>query len=361
MSYRGDGSSRGLSEAFHDFLTAAAKLMMYLGLVLGLGSVIFLIYTASVFNGGGGGNASEPQALSNIDLFHKLVIAGLMAAGVGSTFLFWGEELLGAIQVVLAALLYFAPLILTSALGIQAENRVVQASLGTIQSGGMIFGILAIGVLVVDIANRMKMRVQQGAKADQLKYGKGIKEEKDRQNVFLGKCWQLPFCRKFVRERCPIYHAKRTCWREQVGCMCEEQVIRDAMEGKVIPKDQVAAANYIPQNNKLTVQQKRDRCKQCVIYNEHQKHKYRAALPATILFFAVFYLIFRGILLGATEGIVRSMNGIVGRLTFTNPNSKGPESIVSQPFQELLLICVLIILLAYALKLLEYLIFKLKI
>jgi len=332
--------------------------MLYAGLFLGVGSVGFLIYTAMVFGGGSNG-ASEPQALSNIDLFQKLMISGFLAGGVGSAFLFWGEELLGAIQVIVAALLYFAPLILTSAMGVQSDTKVVQTALGTIQTGGAIFGVLAIAVLVIDIGNRMKMRVQQGSKADQLKYGKGIKEENDRQNVFMGKCWQLPFCRKFVRDRCPIYHSKRTCWREQVGCMCEEQVIRDAMESKVIPKDAVAAASFIPRNNKLTEGQKRERCKQCVIYNEHQKHKYRAALPALILFFALFYIAFRNILLGATHGIIQTMNNVVGKFTFST--SKGPAAVVSQPFQELLLICVLVILLAYALKLLEYLIFKLKI
>ncbi|MBN9502572.1 MAG: hypothetical protein BGO01_17775 [Armatimonadetes bacterium 55-13] len=358
MSYRGDGSGRGIAEAFHDFLTGAAKLLLYAGLFVGLASVGFLIYTAMVFGGGSTG-ASEAQALSNIDLFQKLMISGLLGAGIGSAFLFWGEELLGAIQVILAGILYFMPLILSSA-GVQADNKVVQAALGTIQTGGAAFGVLAICVLVFDIANRMVTRVKQGSKADQIKLGKGIKEEADRQNVFLGKCWQLPFCRKFVREKCPIYHARRTCWREQVGCMCEEQVIRGAMENKAIPKDVVAAAKFIPQNNKLTVVQKRERCKQCVIYNEHQKHKYRAALPAVIVFFIAFYAVCRGFLLSATEGIIQSMNSLVGRLTFSQ-NPKGPGAVVAEPFQEMLLICVMIILMTYALKLLEYLIFKLKI
>src|SRR5687768_14746751 len=245
MMQRGSGSDRGVGEAFHDFLNGAARLLFYLGLVLGLGSAAFCIYTAMAF-GGGAVQASEQQALSNIELFQKLIISGLLAAGVGATFLFWGEELLGALQLIVAGLLWFSPLIVTSAAGVQADNRVVQSALGTVQSGGTALGALAILVLLVDIANRIKDRAQQGSKADQLKYGKGIREESDRQNVFMGKCWQLPYCRKFVREKCPIYHAKRTCWKEQVGCMCEESVIRGAMENKIIPKDEVAAAALIP-------------------------------------------------------------------------------------------------------------------
>lgn len=358
MMQRGSGSDRGLGEAFYDFLSGAARLLFYLGLVLGLGSVAFCIYTAVTFSGGAV-QASEAQALSNIDLFQKLIISGLLAAGVGATFLFWGEELLGALLLIVAGLLWFSPLILTSAAGVQSDNRVVQSALGTVQSGGTALGMLAILVLVFDIANRIKDRAQQGSKADQLKYGKGIKEESDRQNVFMGKCWQLPYCRKFVREKCPIYHARRTCWKEQVGCMCEESVIRNAMENKIVPKDEVAAASMIPHNHKLTFAQKRERCKQCVIYNEHQKHKYRALLPTVILGFAIFYVLFRIPLLAATAGIVNTMAKLVGKLTFTEGTTG--SKVVSEPFQELLLICCLIILLTYALKMLEHLIFKAKV
>src|SRR5205823_3893098 len=124
-------------------------------------------------------------------------------------------------------------------------------------------------------------------KKDTLKYGKGIKEEQNIRNTFMGKCWQLPYCRKFVRERCLIYHSRRTCWKERVGCMCEEEVIRNAMENRTIPKDAVAAAKYIPVNNRITMAQKRERCRQCVIFNEHLKHQYRLFLPVTVAAFAL--------------------------------------------------------------------------
>jgi hypothetical protein len=357
MMQRGSGSDRGIAEAFHDFLTGAARLLFYLGLLLGLGAAAFCIYYAMTFSGGMA-QASEAQALSNIDLFQKLIISGMLAAGIGATYLFWGEELLSAILLIVSALLYFSPLLLTGMAGIQANNRVVQSALGTIQMGGTVLGALSIGVLLADVLVRIRLRAQQGAKADQLKYGKGIREESDRQNVFMGKCWQLPFCRKFVRDRCPIYHARRTCWKEQVGCMCEESVIRDAMEGKVISKDEVMAASMIPKNNRLTAQQKFERCKQCVIYNEHQKHKYRALLPTIIIGFIAFYVIFRIPLLSATEGMVNGMSRLVGRLTF---QANSADKLVSAPFQELLLVCLLIISLTYALKVLEHLIFKVKI
>lgn len=355
---RGSGSDRGLAEAFHDFLTGAARLLFYLGMLLGFGAAIFCIYYAMTFTGAGA-PGSEAQAISNIELFSKVIISGMMAAGVGAAYLFWGEELLSAILLIVSGLLYFSPLILTGVAGVSADTEVAQKALGTVQTGGTVLGLIAIIVLVFDIANRVRQRSQQGSKADQLKYGKGVKEESDRQNVFMGKCWQLPYCRKFVRDKCPIYHAKRTCWKEQVGCMCEEAVIRDAMENKIIPKDEVAAAAAIPRNNKLTSQQKFDRCKQCVIYNEHQKHKYKALLPTIIIGFIAFYAVFRLPLLSATAGMVNGMSRIVGKLTF-NPGATSATKDVAAPFQELLLVCLMIILLTYTLKVLEHAIFKLK-
>jgi hypothetical protein len=202
------------------------------------------------------------------------------------------------------------------------------------------------------------MRAQQGWKVDQMRYGKGVKEEVDRHNVFMGKCWQLPFCRKFVRERCPIYHSRRTCWRELTGCMCEEEVIRGAMENKPIPKDALMAATYIPRNMKLSVDQKRERCKSCVIYNEHQKHKYKLAMPVTLLSLAGIYVLFHGPLISGVSVLIGGLDKLVGRVTLGQVDTK-----IDAPttFQELLLVCIMVIVLAYAMKILEYLIFKLKV
>jgi hypothetical protein len=252
-------------------------------------------------------------------------------------------------------------LILTSAAGVKSDTKPAQDALGTIQLGGGVFGLLAIGVLVIDIAQRIKMRAEVGSRADQLKYGKGIKEERDRQNVFMGKCWQLPFCRKFVRDRCPIYHSRRTCWRERVGCMCEEEVIRNAMENKAIPKDVVAAANYIPRNTRLTMDQKAERCRQCVIYNEHQKHKYRAALPAMLILFIGFYVLFRGILLSVSGGLITAIDRIVHTASLSGDTTTTGGAMQGTIFHELLLICLIIIVFAYAMKILEYMIFTMKV
>lgn len=351
----------GASDALWQLLDSVSKTAFWAGLgafVIGIG---FLLYTFSVV-GGGVGTADPAQAMANIDLFGKILLGGTIAIILATTFLFWGEETLAVLQLLGSAALYFAPLLIPGMFGVDSPTEAGSAALGAIQAAGTVAGGIAVIVLVFDLAGRIRMRAKQGMKADLLKYGKGVKEEPDIQNVFLGKCWQLPFCRKFVRERCPIYHSRRTCWKEQVGCMCEEQVIRDAMEGKVIPKDALAAANYIPRNNRLTSAQKAERCKQCVIYNEHQKHKYRALLPAVLVGFAGFYILMRSPMLSATEGLIEGIDRMIGRATFrdsANVTRTVTESGI--PFQEILLVCFMIVAFAYVLRLLEYLVFKLKV
>lgn len=280
--------------------------------------------------------------------------------GVGSAVIWWGENRLAIIHFLLATFLIATPFVVPAVVADTAKQPATLAALDGMQKGGTIFAVLAGIALLVDGVIRVKERLATGMKADQLKFGKGIKQE-GAQSTFMGKCWQLPYCRKFVRERCPIFHAKRACWREKVGCMCEEQVIRDAMESKVIPKDVVAAAKMIPRNNKLTATQKRARCKQCVIYNEHQKHKYKLMLFVLNIGYVVFVVLFWNLLLGLTDKLVGGAEDLYRKLSFTDSHIKDLINTSSLPIEAVLLIAILLVTFTYLLKTLEYLIFKAKI
>lgn len=349
-------------DSFHEFLEGAAKFLLWAGLLAVLAATGFLLFTYFTFSGGGT-TASPDQAAFNISIFSKVLIVGMVAVGVGSTFLFWGEETLCAFQLMGAGLFYFAPLLVPALNGQSDANLAVPAAsaLATIQNGGMAFGVIALLVLIADVSVRIRLRSVQGTKADQLKYGKGIKQEQDIRNVFMGKCWQLPFCRKYVRERCPIYHANRTCWKEYVGCMCEEEVIRNAMENKAIPKDPAVAVNFIPYNNRLPLAAKQQRCKQCVIYNEHQKHKYRLVLPIVLSVYAIIVAGAFNFWMGLMESLILKLNRIVGIATYQKAEAKAAADLVPYSFQMILLLCIVLVLVTYTLRLIEYLIFKAKI
>jgi len=349
--------SKDLSESFLDFLTGLAKAVLGLGALCSAAAAGLLVFMCFKFSGSGSTEGAT-QALSNIDIFQRMLVGGVVAVAVGSGYLWWGEDLPPGILTLLAAALYFAPNYLPSLLNAQTATEPVSRSYGALQMGGMALGALSLLTLFVGVGIRIKDRVRVGVKADQLKYGKGAKEEPDRQNVFMGNCWQLPYCRKFVRERCPIFHAKRTCWRERTGCMCEEEVIRNAMENKPIPKDAVLAAKMIPRNHRLNEQQKVERCKNCVIYNEHQRHKYKLLLPITVTSFLLLYVAMHGMLVGMMLGFVTRAGAVINSATMTSV-SKGQDAPTF--FVEAMLFVFMLMALTYALKLLEFVVFKLKI
>ena len=140
------------------------------------------------------------------------------------------------------------------------------------------------------------------------------------------------------------------------GCMCEEAVIRSAMENKPIGKDQLMSASYIPVNNKLTTAQKKERCHNCVIYNEHQRHKYKVAMPATLGGFVLIGVVFHGPLHSLVYNLCVQINKVVQK------GSLGAATVIEPPayFVELLIFVLLLVGLSYAMKILEFVIFKLK-
>lgn len=359
MSYQPAGKKHEseLTEGLMGALETLAKLLMWLGLGATLVGAGFLIYYVAIYSGSTTQLAgTDPKAL--IETFRKILTTGLLAFFIGSAYLFWGEGWMEMVQIIVSVLFFLAPTIgplLLPTVG-SSSSGVPMLALIAIRTAAMGAGIVAVGVVLTDVFMKVQTRLTQGTKADQLKYGKGIKEEVDRKNVFMGKCWQLPYCRKFVRERCPIYHARRSCWKERVGCMCEEEVIKGAMENRTIPKDAVAAARYIPVNNKLTLIQKMERCKQCVIYNEHQKHKYRLGLPLTIIGFGALCALMWPFMMTAVTGMISGAEKTLNKLVVGNQiNAQIPLFL-----QQVILVSICLVILTYLLKLLEFFIFKLK-
>ena len=364
MSVRERNSgSESVGDKLVAVLDALSRFVLVAGGLAALIGIAFLIYNYTATSGVTG--ALAKQVTQNISLFGLLAVAGLSGVALAVTYLNWGEEVLGPLLLIAWAIFFFSPLYLPSMLGAQSGNKLGQLALETLQRSSIPLGAIGLLVVVVDVISRARTRSREGAKADQIKLGKGLKEERDIRNVFMGKCWQLPYCRKFVRERCPIYHARRSCWKERVGCMCEESVIRNAMEGRVIPSDAVAAAKYIPQNTKLTPDQKAERCRSCVIFNEHQKHKYKLAMPIAIGGTALMYVVFHEPMANGVQGMMGGINKFVNTATLNKEGNKDLKSTGlgtgDIAFNEVILVALLVVGMAYLIRMLEYLIFKAKI
>ncbi len=354
----------GVNDALVSVMDAVARFLLAVGgvaAVLGIGILLYHVF---------GTGSADPTAVQNAlklqEIFKAAGLIGMLGAALGAAWLFWGEETAGPVMLIagfaLVLCTWYVPM-----MGVQVSNELQRSAMTSLSNCG--YPALGVGFILVisDVIAKVRQRAAQGARAEQLKYGKGMKEEKDIRNVFLGKCWQLPYCRKFVRERCPIYHAKRTCWKERVGCMCEESVIKSAMEGKTITKESIASANFIPKNRTLPPAAKAERCRQCVIYNEHQKHKYQLLLPLVAMGVASLYIAFRS---QAAEGIRTGLLQVDEGYRTVIPTGSGAVSDAAQrtgvtggiiPYHEIILIVLTLVVLAYSIKVLEFLIWKLKV
>jgi len=361
-------NSNVVSDSLSGFMDGLGKLLLYGGGLVAAASILILVY--QVFSAGSASGDELTKAVQVQEYFRQGSLWGLLAASLGAAWLFWGEEIAGPILLIvglaMALMSWYMPGVLQG-----AGNELQGNAIEYLSAAGYPAVFVGLILIVGDAVQKTRIRMKEGAKAEQMKYGKGMKEERDVRDVFLGKCWQLPYCRKFVRERCPIYHAKRTCWKERVGCMCEESVIKNAMEGKsqegqTLSKDLVAASKFIPKNNKLSAAAKAERCRQCVIYNEHQKHKYKLFLPIIALSVAAAYIVLRPVLADVIQNALRAVDGIYkgAILTGSDPNNAGRATSIdggAVPYNEIILFVLMLVGMAYAIKVLEFLVWKLKI
>jgi hypothetical protein len=321
-------------------------------------------------------HADRLRQMDNIEsVFHLLLASSVVtllavlvccvrAEGVG----YW---LLGA-----AALLYAAPSFLTSQI-YPLKRQTASAASGTVLSDFQILAwLLAVpGAcwMLVDLGRRMAAAADQAAiQRANAKYGAGTKKQpvSTQRKVFLGRCWEGPFCRDHIRVKCPVYIKRRgPCWRHKEGCMCEPRIVLQAM---ITPdwKNQMTQAHQAHQALEaggprivLSAEAKRERCRNCVIYNEHQREKQKALTWTAIIAVPVLLVLNAAWLQSFVNEILIALDAATKRFSF----SSDPAGIhVQQDSAYSLILWVFIfalsiILLAQVLKVIDYCCLKLKI
>ena len=320
--------------------------------------------------------------LTSILLFYEVEAYGFILTGLGA-FLAYGLQ-------------FCIDMLFASDAARMTSGAASKATLHEIFIAAMMIG--APGILIVLRSLFMRFfQARQGEDLANMQYGSNASRE-DVKAPLIGafaKCWQLPFCREGIRKGCPIFHARTKCWKERVGCMCEENILIIAMGGNEAKKGQDMTkdsgfvpigdlltknaeekkANIstrpgprgvrIPTNPHLTDTQKRHRCQNCVIYNEHQRQKYQLLSPPVTL--AVPVLVFANFdgLVHLVRSLLQGLDSLVGHLSFTGGGQKGLDLAGSVsgnlPIETLLIVCLTLVLMTWAQRLLEFCTFKIKI
>ncbi|MGB9619862.1 MAG: hypothetical protein ACPL7K_05580, partial [Armatimonadota bacterium] len=186
-----------------------------------------------------------------------------------------------------------------------------------------------------------------------------------RGSKFLPSCWDMEFCRDFVRKVCPAWEKRKPCWRIKIGCYCDERTILKAMKAE--GKDNAYAQGIIksleldrPARSHLSKKLKRERCRRCLIYANHQRQKYRLlspmVFPAVLLLLYVYYVPISS----AVGGVLEKADRFMSFLTY-RPQDAGALGGDVPVLTALALVWLTIVAISYALKVLEYLLFELQV
>jgi len=254
----------------------------------------------------------------------------------------------------------------------QTPSNASSTILTDFQALGWLFAAPGIVWSVIDLARRFGEAAQMAAiQRATAKYGAGVHKQatpgsKQRQ-VFLGRCWEGPFCRDNIRVKCPIYLRKRgPCWWYKEGCMCEERIVLQAMISSDWKEKSAEARKSLETGaprKLLSPEAKRERCRSCVIYNEHQRQKHKALTVAVLIGVPAVLVWQFAWLQKVVNQLLFGLDAATKRFAFTNDPAgitalhNGAYSLIAWVF----IVCGGVILLSQALKMIEYFCFKLKI
>jgi hypothetical protein len=190
------------------------------------------------------------------------------------------------------------------------------------------------------------------------------KKKRHRRGIY-EMCWQMPICPEYIRQYCPAANNKKPCWQMKSGCLCEGSGAYRAMAVK--STDDTFARFMMKEldedrqrASEMTPTQKRNRCKRCIIFAEHQRQKYW--IVSTLVFPAV------GLLFWASYGrlssvVWRFLEGADRFMCFLayDPGKTVSFASQGQALTTLALLCLGVMVLSYALRAVEYFIFDLQV
>ena len=361
--------SRGL---FWDTLDKLTILGLQIG---GIAFTVISLYlawgliTGSLSNAVILASADRYRILQNIQIACKVVTIGGIIALVSAAIRFHLDEITGYALLMGGAFLHWGlPMLVgTSLQGASLQAATLPAYVVSQYSLiGMVSLILAGPLIAIDFSFKMRgvhRKATRGADVISI-------EEEIPKVRFCFFCWQMPYCREYLRKFCTAYGKRKSCWRLKSGCYCDEEMILRVMKRSATSKldgfDQRYSMPTVGKK-KLSGAQKRKRCRECFIYSEHQKLKYRILSP---LMFPVGILIMWTYFIPAKAMLHRALeltDKFAGRISFGAgqiqlPGIKSTSVVAaSNTVEYLFLICLGMILVSYLIRGLEYFIFDLQV
>ena len=324
--------------------------------------------------------AGLPRA-ERVRIFDNLVFAGnvlrwsVAAAALFAACVYYDDPSTGYL-LVLAGLALWAgvPHAYAFLISQAAANRAAHQALVAFPGAAAPLWILGGALIARDVVLRLLNALgTKTVERDLLQYGGDAEAERAAPAAvkrFMGKCWQGPYCREFIRVHCPIFQARKACWRVKKGCYCEPEIINtvvDHISGPQLAMAPQARYNFAndawpgaAKKTELTYAQKCERCRHCVIYNQHQREKYALLVPVTIAAVALIFFFGAPLLRQWLELGLGGIEDIMKRFTFGPASQSAPLKFrrPGDAVEWVLIVAFGVMALSKALQTLEWAIFK---
>ncbi len=292
----GDAGNRGSKagsaaidrNALDVVLTVICDWALRLGALALILSVVYLAYGR--FSGPGAGaalsEADRARFYGNYLLALRLLVWGMGLAAAAIAYLYRAEQATGYALAIVGALVYFGIPSTPGIISPVTDPAFARATAAAGVRGGLLCLVPAALAILYDASFRVR-EVWTGRRRS-----KTVAVSSDA--IVMEKlpgppmhCWQTHYCRPAVRELCPRFTENTPCWRRKEGCFCEEQIalraaaLKEGSQG--VYQNVRKSLDGGPGRRILSPAEKRQRCRVCPIYAEHQRFKYKILVPTVFV------------------------------------------------------------------------------
>jgi hypothetical protein len=277
-----------------DSLMSLCAVLFKVGAILFLLDAGYLVY--AIMSGqlqSPAENAAQILAFFGEVLFASGLIATLCVTLITLEEIYW-SVIGGAIGVVL--LLGVPGMVANVAVG----GKVPQAA-EVVAYWGTMTGKAMILIVVCRVIYEIYRQMSEGSERKHIKEEEIVRGKRKQVKVakekLFAKCWEMPFCHDAVRELCPAFKAKKTCWKFGRGCNCDPDLVETLIGSRPSGGARGSEGAYILQELEDAAPKVRSErtipCSRCPIYTEHQRRKFMVVNPLliviTVALFAIFY------------------------------------------------------------------------
>jgi hypothetical protein len=285
---RGGGGRSSLQIDFVDKLVKIAYSGLKISALVFAASIAYFMYAVY---GGFLGEAASPEVIQKGTQNLALVGQAMALAGAVGTIclvIVTFEEIAVAVVAGLVGigLVLGFPLMVAGQVAPAAQQAGEMITRWAGVTGQAMVAIVGLRILV-EIVNYIR---EAPARRARMAEEQGLDKAKktSRGPIFrLSRCWETPYCHEAIKEMCPAFKNRKNCWRLRQGCNCDPHLIESLLKRggstDVLPEQGSEYVRSDLQSESRQAGEQRTReCRNCPIFNEHQREKFRLLNPIIV-------------------------------------------------------------------------------